>query len=95
MLTLRTMIRAMRLARSYGDTTSHYFDGRDESSGMPARVRADSTPSVSGFIRQWNEEKGAYEYVQIEAEPGARVRVWNEQKGYYELVTVQSEKPPL
>ncbi len=58
MLTTETFFRAMRNMLSYG-LTQHRF-------GETSAPRSCSTKQpgpARGYIRTWNEDKGAYEYI--------------------------------
>jgi hypothetical protein len=63
MLTRKTMLRALRLAASYGDSCQHYFDGRNDP-GPPVVQSFATDPRQSGFVRKWDPVKGAYVYVE-------------------------------
>jgi hypothetical protein len=72
MLTLETMLKAMRQMLSYGELKSGAMDF------LPSRVtgykeerreeasRTPKTKSPSGYVRRWDNKKGAYVYAKKE-----------------------------
>lgn len=71
MLTLDTMLKAMRQMLSYGEFKTGALDflpsrvtggHREEPSEGTTERREAGTPS--GYVRRWDDNKGAYVYVQ-------------------------------